>query len=112
MKDNGDKASDDEKKSINEAIAKVREEIKTDDLQKIKDAIAYLNKVWEPIIKKIYPSNGASSNGQPQFSKEQMDEFMKQHPEMFNGNGPFAGFTNSANQQSNNNSDTVDAETV
>ena len=112
LKDNGDKASDDEKKSINEAIAKVREEIKTDDLQKIKDAIAYLNKVWEPIIKKIYPSNGASSNGQPQFSKEQMDEFMKQHPEMFNGNGPFAGFTNSANQQSNNNSDTVDAETV
>lgn len=110
LKDNADKASDDEKKSIEDAIAKVREAIKNDDIQKIKDAISSMNKVWEPVVKKLYPNGGASANGNPQFTKEQMDEFMKQNPDMFKNGGPFAGFTNT--NASNNDNNTVDAETV
>lgn len=109
MKDNADKVADDEKKPIDEAIAKVKEELKSDDIQKIKDAVDALNKAWEPIVKKIYP-NGGSANGQPQFTKEQMDEFMKNNPDMFKDGGPFAGFTNGAS--GSNSTGTVDAETV
>lgn len=114
LKENADKASDDEKKSIEDAIKNVRESISSNDLQKIKDAIEAVNKAWEPVVKKIYP-NG-NSNGQPQFTKEQMDEFMKNNPDMFKDGGPFAGFTNNGSSQqsddSRNDSGTVDAEIV
>lgn len=108
LKDNDGKATDDEKKAVEDAIAKVREEIKTDDIEKIHNAVEALNKEWEPVAKKIYPS-GNSANGQPQFTKEQMDEFMKKNPDMFKEGGPFAGFTNTAKPDDNG---TVDAEVV
>lgn len=108
LKDNDGKATDDEKKAVEDAIAKVREEIKTDDIEKIHTAVEALNKAWEPIVKKIYPNSG-SANGQSQFTKEQMDEFMKKNPDMFKDGGPFAGFTNTAKTDDNG---TVDAEVV
>lgn len=114
LKDNGDKATDDEKKSVEEALKSTREAIATDDLQKIKDATESLNKVWEPVVKKIYAStNGANTAGGQQFDPKQAEEFMKQHPEMFKDGGPFAGanFNGAANSNSNDN-DTVDAEPV
>ena len=110
LKDNGDKATDEEKKSIEDAIKAVREAIASDDSQKIDDTVAALDKVWEPIVKKIYPNNG-----NPQFTKEQMDDFIKKNPDMFKDGGPFAGF-NGTNAQSNpgqgNDSNTVDTETI
>ena len=109
LKDNVNKATDDEKKSIEDAIKNVRESISANDSQKIKDAIEALNKKWEPIVKQIYP-NGSSANSQSQFTQEQMNDFMKQYPEMFNACGPFAGFTNGHNEK--NDSNTIDAETV
>ena len=113
MKDNADKAIDDEKKSVEDAIKSVRDAISSNDSQKIEDSIEALNKVWEPIVKKIYPNGGASANGNPQFTKEQMDEFMKKNPDMFKDGGPFAGFTNNGSSAtSKNDSDVVDAETV
>lgn len=85
MKDAGDKLTDDDKKPINEAIAKLREEIKTDDIDKIKSANEALMKAWEPVVSKIYPQGQNGANGQPQFTEEQMKDFMNnpQFKDMF-----------------------------
>lgn len=107
MKDASDKLTDDDKKPINEAIAKLREEIKTDDIEKIKSANAALMKVWEPVVSKIYP---AGQNGaQPNFSTEDLEK-MKNDPrfaEMFKNMS--AG---NATSTSNDDDDVVDAEVV
>lgn len=95
LKDNDGKATDDEKKLVNDAIAKVKETLKSDDVQKIKDAVAELNKVWEPIVKKIYPA-GTSGGATPNFSAEDLEK-MKNDPRfasMFKDGGPFAGGMN------------------
>lgn len=61
FKDAGDKISVDDKKVVEDEIAKVKEAIKTDDIKKIDDAVEALNKVYEPIATKLYqaaqPSN-------------------------------------------------------
>ena len=61
FKDAGDKISADDKKAVEDEIAKVKEAIKTDDVKKIDDAVEALNKVYEPIATKLYqaaqPSN-------------------------------------------------------
>ena len=105
MKDAGDKLTDDDKKPINEAIAKLREEIKTDDIEKIKLANAALMKAWEPIVSKIYP---AGQNGaQPNFSTEDLEK-MKNDPrfaEMFKN-------MSAGNATSTSSDDVVDAEVV
>ena len=114
LKDNADKATDDEKKPVEEAIAKVREEIKNNDIQKIKDAVEALNKAWEPIVKKIYPSGGNSAT--PNFSAEDLEK-MKNDPkfvEMFKnmaGANP-SNESTSSNGASSTDTNTVDAETV
>lgn len=107
LKDNDSKVSDDEKKSVNDAIANVKETLKLDDIQKVKDAVEALNKVWEPVVKKLYP-NGGGAGQQPQFSKEQMDS-------MFKNGGPFSGFGmggNTSTQPNSDGSSTIDAETL
>ena len=105
MKDASDKLTDDDKKPINEAIAKLREEIKTDDIEKIKSANEALMKAWEPIVSKIYP---AGQNGaQPNFSTEDLEK-MKNDPrfaEMFKN-------MSAGNATSTSNDDVVDAEVV
>ena len=82
-----DKVTDDDKKPVNEAIEAVREAIKGDDISVIKEKLEALNKANEPIAKKLYDGKGPGEMP----SKEQMEEFMKQHPEMFKDGGPFAG---------------------
>ena len=77
MKDAGDKLTNDDKKPVDDAITKLREEIKTDDISKIKAANEALTKAWEPVVTKIYPSGHGAANGQPQFSEEQLKEMMK-----------------------------------
>ena len=105
MKEAGDKLTDDDKKTVNEAIAKLREEIKTDDIDKIKSANEALMKAWEPIVSKIYP---AGQNGaQPNFSAEDLEK-MKNDPrfaEMFKNMA-------ASNATSTSNDDVVDAEVV
>lgn len=64
LKDSPDKASEDEKKSVEEAIAKARDAAKTDDLDKIKESSEAVSKAWEPVVKKIYASsNAGAGNG-------------------------------------------------
>ena len=109
MKEAGDKLTDDDKKSVDEAIAKLREEIKTDDIDKIKSANEALMKAWEPIVSKIYPANGGANGTQPQFTQEQMEEMMKNNPQFAEAfkNAQFNGSTSSAKAD-----DVVDAEVV
>ena len=113
FKDAGDKLTAEDKKPVEDEIAKVKEAIKTDDVTKIDAAVEALNKAYEPVIKKLYPQ-GQSTNGQPQFSKEQMEEMMKnpQFQQMFGQNGMNAdAWKNFAKNASDKNDDgAVDAE--
>ena len=113
FRDAGDKLTSDDKKPVEDEIAKVKEAIKTDDVTKIDAAVEALNKAYEPVIKKLY-SQGQNTNGQPQFSKEQMEEMMKnpQFQQMFGQNGMNAdAWKNFAKNASDKNDDgAVDAE--
>jgi len=90
VKDAGDKLTADEKKPVEDAVAAVRDAIKTDDIAKIKAAVEALNKANEPIAQKIYAGTGAT----PNFSAEDIEK-MKNDPKfasMFGAGGPFSGF--------------------
>ena len=106
FKDAGDKLTAEDKKPVEDEIAKVKEVIKTDDIKKIDEAVEALNKAYEPVIKKLYPQ---SANGQPQFTQEQMDQMMKdpKFAQMFGGTG-----TTENNSSSKKDDDSIDAEVV
>ena len=97
MKDAGDKLTEDDKKPVDEAIVKVREVIKSDNIEDIKSALETLNNVWGGIVTKIYPQQ--STPGGQQFSAEDMEkmknnpDFMKQFSQMFGGHNPTGGST-------------------
>jgi molecular chaperone DnaK len=105
-----DKITEDEKKPVVDAIAKVREVIKTDDIEKIKSEVEAMNKLYEPLASKLYQSAGGTvgPDGNPQFTQEQMEQMMKdpKFAQMFGGmNGnSFTGNTTTTD------SGTVDAE--
>ena len=112
-----DKITEDEKKPVVDAIAKVREVIKTDDIEKIKSEVEAMNKLYEPLASKLYQSAGGTvgPDGKPQFTQEQMDAFMKdpKFQEMFGGmNGnQFTGTTNNTTDtKTSNDFDFVDIE--
>jgi len=56
MSDAGEKLTDEDKKPVNDEIAKVREAAKGNDIDAIKKALEALNKAYEPVISKIYPA--------------------------------------------------------
>lgn len=93
FKDAGDKLTADDKKPVEDEIAKVREALKSNDIKKIDEAIEAMNKAYEPVVKKLYP-NGSAAGGQ-QMSSEQFAEMMKdpKFAEMFKnaGGAQFAG---------------------
>lgn len=71
MKDDTDgKISEDDKKTITEKIATVRETLKSDNIDEIKSITDELIKLWEPIASKLYPTN---ANDQ----QVNMEELMK-----------------------------------
>ena len=103
--------------NVVDAIAKVREVIKTDDIEKIKSEVEAMNKLYEPLASKLYQSAGGTvgPDGKPQFTQEQMDAFMKdpKFQEMFGGmNGnQFTGTTNNTTDtKTSNDSEFVDIE--
>ena len=108
-----DKITEDEKKPVNEAIANVRETIKSDDIQKIKSETDAMMKLYEPLATKLYSGMG----GNPQFTDEQMKQAMNdpKFKEMFGGGqfdpSKFADtFKNSGSRSGATNSDgSVDA---
>lgn len=55
----GDKVTDDEKKPVEEAVAKVREAIKSENVDEMKKSIEDLNAAMAPISEKLYANAGA-----------------------------------------------------
>ena len=50
-----DKLTDEDKEAVKPALEKVKEAVSKRDVEEVKTAMDELNKVWEPIVKKIYP---------------------------------------------------------
>lgn len=71
-----DKVTDDEKKSVSDAVVKVREAVKSSDLEKIKSEVAAMTKAYEPVVSKLYTGAAGSGDGASKFSKEQMEQMM------------------------------------
>ena len=68
LKDNGDKISEEEKKTLEEAIKEAREEFKKEDKDAISNALDKLTKTSEPIMTKLYqnakPENASQNQEQ------------------------------------------------
>ena len=54
VKDNGDKVSEEDKKTLDDAVNKAKEEMKSDDVETLKKASAELQKVSGEIFSKLY----------------------------------------------------------
>ena len=89
MRDAGDKMTADDKTTVQAAIDAVREAIKQDKLDELDSKVEALNKVWEPIVKKLYPNQQATGQ---QMDAQQFEQMMKdpKFAQMFGKNG-FAG---------------------
>lgn len=95
MLDASDKLTEEDKSPVVSQIAKLRETLKSDDIAAIKSGMEELNKVWSPVVTKLYP-NGSASAANPfagatgqQFSPEQFEQMMKdpKFAEMFKNMG-------------------------
>ena len=86
MRDAGDKMTADDKTTVQAAIDAVREAIKQDKLDELDSKVEALNKVWEPIVKKLYPNQ--QTTGQ-QMDAQQFEQMMKdpKFAQMFGQNG-------------------------
>jgi molecular chaperone DnaK len=69
VKEAGDKLSDDDKKTVEDAIAKAKTELESGDNERIKAALDTLQQDVQPVIAKMYQqaqgagASGDSSNG-------------------------------------------------
>jgi molecular chaperone DnaK len=50
-----DKLTDEDKNAVKPVLEKVKEAVSKRSIDDVKSAMDELNKVWEPIVKKIYP---------------------------------------------------------
>lgn len=97
-----DKVTDDEKNAVSDAVAKVRDAIKSNDIEKIKSEVSAMTKTYEPVVSKLYAGATGSDGAAPKLSKEQMMNDPK-FKEAFGG-GQFdpAKFANMFSGQSGN----------
>ena len=114
IKDAGDKLTADDKKPVEDAIANVREALKADSIEELKAKVDALNKANEPIASKIYGNaNGATQNFKPEdFEKMKNDPKFAEMFKNMGGANPFGGTSSTTSSTANNDSNTVDAETV
>lgn len=71
-----DKITEDEKKSVLDAVAKVRDAVKSGELEKIRSEVSAMTKIYEPVVSKLYAGAAGSSGAASKFSKEQMEQMM------------------------------------
>lgn len=62
LKESGDKLSADDKKIVEDAIAKAKTELESGDDERIKAAIETLSNEIQPVIAKIYQQAGGQGN--------------------------------------------------
>lgn len=80
MRDLGDQVSDDEKKSVDDAIADLRKALEGDDKEDIESKTQKLSEASAPIMEKVYGQNsdqsqqGGDSSGEEQQSSENDDD--------------------------------------
>ena len=60
-----DKLTDEDKETVKPVLEKVKEAVSKRDVEQVKSAMDELNKVWEPIVKKIYPQQDQNANIDP-----------------------------------------------
>ncbi len=63
LKDSGDKLDADTKAKVEAAVARVREALKTDNIEEIKSATESLTQVWHAAAEKMYASANAGPGG-------------------------------------------------
>ncbi|MDE7329938.1 MAG: Hsp70 family protein, partial [Clostridia bacterium] len=63
VKEAGDKLTDDDKKVVEDAVAKAKAELESNDNDRIKQAIETLSKDIQPVIAKIYQNAGGNPDG-------------------------------------------------
>ena len=63
VKESGDKLSDEDKQTVEDAVKVAKEEINTDDIEKIKAAIDKLSAAINPIFTKLYQQEQANNPG-------------------------------------------------
>ncbi len=63
LKDNGDKLSEEDKKSLETAIEKAKKDFESDDLDTVKKGLEDLTKVSNDVFTKMYQSASAGANG-------------------------------------------------
>ena len=73
MKEHSEKMQDGDKKPLEDAIAKVREAAKTDDVDAIKSAVAELEQASHAFSKAMYESAGAQEESSPAGEAESTD---------------------------------------
>lgn len=100
MKDAGDKLTDDDKKPVEEAIAAVRDVLKSESLEDLKAKVDALNSANEKVVTKLY-------GGAPNFKPEDIEK-MKSDPKFAD---MFKNMAGAAGQDSKNDGP-VDAEVV
>ncbi|MGI6701492.1 MAG: molecular chaperone DnaK [Christensenellales bacterium] len=71
LKDSGDKLDEADKKIVEDAIKTAKEEINTEDIDKIKAAVTKLSEAVNPVFTKLY------QNAQPEQTPPQDDDFTK-----------------------------------
>lgn len=59
VSENGEKLTEEDKKALQDATAKAKEDINTDDIEAIKKAVEELSSVSNPIFTKLYQQEGA-----------------------------------------------------
>ena len=74
-----DKLTDEDREAVKPVLEKVKEAVSKRDVEEVKTTMDELNKVWEPIVKKIYPQqdqnidpsqfNGMGGNPENPFTK-------------------------------------------
>ncbi len=62
VSESGDKLTEDEKNTLNDAVKTCREELNTEDLDQIKKAIDKLSQVANPIFTNLYQKSGGNPN--------------------------------------------------
>ena len=74
IEESGDKLTDEEKQTVNDAVSKLEEAIKSEDLNNIEEATKSLNDVLTPLSQKLYQQDSSAPEQGNDDSVNETDE--------------------------------------